>query len=127
MSVEYTYDEKANFIYTQFSGILTDEDLERQAKAVADDPRIKPGVRELVDLTGVEKVEASIESVGIIIQFDIANREKFEGMRTAIVAPADLLFGLSKIFEARSDIQNAPSTINVFRTMMEAKEWLGID
>ena len=127
MTVEYTYDEETNFIYTRFSGVLTDDDLEIQARAVAGDPRIKRGARELVDLRAVEKIEASIESIGIIICLDIENRDKFEGMKTAIVAPGDLLFGLSKIFEVRSEVQGSPSTINVFRTMDEAKGWLGID
>ena len=126
MTVEYIYDEKENFIYTKFSGIITDEDLENQAKAVAVDPRVKPGARELVDLRAVDSVEASTETLGFIIFTDKEHRKKFEGMRIAIVAPRDLLFGLSKIFEVLSDVENAPSEINVFRTMAEAKRWLNI-
>lgn len=126
MTVRYTYDEKENFILTTFSGILTDEDLETQAKAVAADPRVRPGAREIVDLRAVEQVEASTESIGFIIVMDKEHRDKFEGMKTAIVAPRDLLFGLSKIFEVLSEVENAPSTVKVFRTMPEARNWLGI-
>lgn len=126
MSVSYTYDEKENLIYTKFTDVITDEDLEKQAKAVAADPRIKPGLRELVDLRAVDSVEASTETLGFIIFTDKEHRDKFEGMRIAIVAPRDLLFGLSKIFEVLSDVENAPSKINVFRTMREAEEWLQI-
>lgn len=126
MAVTYTYDHKENLIYTKFSGVITDEDLRQQAKAVAADPRIKPGVRELVDLRSVDSVEASTETLGFIILTDKAHRDKFEGMRIAIVATRDLLFGLSKIFEVLSDIENAPSEVNVFRTMAEAKEWLQV-
>lgn len=126
MTVTYTYDGKQNFLYTKFTGAITDEDLESQAKAVAADPRVKPGVRELVDLRAVDSVEASTESLGVIIFSDKEHREKFEGMKIAIVAPRELLYGLSKIFEVLSDVENAPSTINVFRTMAEAKEWLHI-
>lgn len=126
MTVSYTYDDEENFIYTKGSGVLTDQDLEEFATAMAKDSRIKTGVRELVDLRAVDSVEASTESLGFIIHVNIDNREKYEGKKIAIVAPRELLFGLSKYFEVISHIDNAPFKLNVFRTMAEAKEWLHI-
>jgi len=126
MTVSYTYDEKENFIYTKFAGVLTDDDLETQVKAIAADRRVRPGAREIVDLRAVESVEASTESLGYIIFMNKEHRERFEGMRMAIVAPRELLFGLSKIFEVLSDVENSPSTIKVFRTISEAEKWLGV-
>ena len=132
MTVSYTYDDEENFIYTKGSGVLTDQDLEEFATAMAKDSRIKTGVRELVDLRAVEWVAGPTPTHGFLKHLHIGhtgnfdNREKYEGKKIAIVAPRELLFGLSKYFEVISHIDNAPFKLNVFRTMAEAKEWLHI-
>jgi hypothetical protein len=126
MPVNYTYDEKENFVYTKGSGILTDDDLKGFAEEMAADPRIKPGLRELVDLRAVDSVKGSTDALGYIIHINITNRKKYEGKRIAIVASRELLFGLSKYFEVISHIDNAPFRLEVFRKLSEAKEWLAI-
>lgn len=126
MPVSYTYDEKDNFVYTKASGVLTDDDLKGFAEELAADPRIKTGLRELVDCRAVDSVKGSTDVLGYIIHINISNRHKYEGKRIAIVAPRELLFGLSKYFEVISHIDNAPFRIEVFRTISEAREWLGI-
>ncbi len=126
MPVEYEYDEEQNVIYTRFFGVVVDKDLEDQAKAVAADPRIKPGLRELVDLSGIEGIEASTSSLERNIMIDSTNREKLEGLRTAIVAGTDLLYGFSRMYQALAEVQGAPSTVEVFRSEGKAREWLDL-
>jgi hypothetical protein len=126
MPVNYTYDEKENFVYTKASGVLTDEDLREFAKAMVADPRIKPGLRELVDLRAVDSVKLSTDSLGFIIHLNLENAEKYRGKMIALVATRELLYGLSKYFEVISHLDNAPFRLEVFRTISEAKEWLGL-
>jgi len=126
MSVEYTCDEERNILYTRFFGVVIDKDLTDQAEAVAADPRIKPGVRELVDLSGVEDIQGSPSSLELNIQIDSAHGEKLAGMRTAIVASTDLLFGFSRMYQALAELRRSPLTVEVFRTVEEAREWLGL-
>ena len=116
MPVEYTYDEENNVMYTRFFGVVVDRDLEAQGEAVAADPRIKPGVRELVDLSAIEDIQASTTSLERNIMIDAANREKLAGMRTAIIAGTDLLYGFSRMYQALTEVQGAPSIVEVFRT-----------
>lgn len=127
MPIEYTYDEKRNFLHTSFFGTITDEDLRKHAEAVAADPRIRLGLRELVDLTGIEAISASSASLELIIKIDMAHIDKFAGQRTAIIAPTDLLFGYARMYQTMVDLQNSPMKIRVFRTSEEAKKWLESD
>ena len=127
MSVEYKYDEESNFLYYRFYGVLTDDDLKQQAQAVVDDPKIKPGVKEIVDLRSVESVEASTDSIGEVINIDKEHMEKLAGQRTAIVAPRELLYGLSKIYEVLYELSQGPANIKVFRDITEARKWLLLD
>jgi hypothetical protein len=127
MSVEYTYDEEKNVLYTRFFGLVVDRDLVDQAEAVAADPRIKPGVRELVDLSGIEEIQAVPTALEQNIWIDITQSEKLAGMRTAIVATTDLLYGFSRMYQSLAEVKDSPLTVEVFRTEREAREWLGLE
>jgi hypothetical protein len=127
MSVEYTYDEERNILYTRFFGVVMEQDLRDQAEAVAADPRIEPGVRELVDLVGIEKVEGSSSALGDNIRIDCLHSEKLAGMRTAIVAGNDFLFGFARMYKSLAEAEGSPLTVEVFRAVSEAREWLGIE
>ena len=126
MSVEYTYDEERNILHTRFFGVVIGEDLRDQAEAVAGDPRIKPGARELVDLADIEKVEGSSSALSDNIRIDCAHSEKLVGMRTAIVAGTDFLFGFARMYKSLAELEESPITVEVFRTFGEAREWLGL-
>jgi hypothetical protein len=126
MPVEYTYDEENKVMYTRFFGLVTEKDLKDQAEAVAADSRIEPGVRELVDLSGVEDIQGGASGLEENIRIDSAHGEKLAGLRTAIVAPTDLLYGFSRMYQSLAELREAPSTIEVFRTVEEAREWLGL-
>lgn len=127
MSVEYTYDEENNVLYTRFFGVVVEKDFSEQAEAVAADPRIKPGVRELVDLSGIEEVQGDQKALEANIRIDIHHSEKLAGMRTAIVAPTDLLYGFSRMYQSLVEVRGAPSTVEVFRNEKDARKWLGLE
>lgn len=47
------------------------------------------------------------------------------GGRSALVFPRDLNFGLAKMFQAYSEVDNLQIEVEVFRNIEEAIEWLG--
>jgi hypothetical protein len=126
VAVEYEYDEEHNVLYTRFFGVVTDEDLRGQAQAVASDPRIRPGVRELVDLGGIEGIDASPSTFEYILLVDRVHARRYEGMRTAIVAPTELLYDYSRVYECMSGLRRSPATVRTFRSLREAEGWLGL-
>ena len=126
MSVSYTYEEDTHYLYTKFYGVLTDADLQGHAQAVVDDPLIKGEIKEIVDLRDVESVEATTDSISEIINIDKLHIDKLSEQKTAIVAPRELLFGLSKIYEVLYELADAPARVKVFREINEARKWLGL-
>ena len=127
MSVEYTYDEKNRVMYTRFFGEVTAKDLRDQGEAVASDPRIGPGTRELVDLSNIENITGEASGLEQNIRIDMQHSDKLAGLRTAIIAPTDLLFGFARMYQSLAEVKDAPSTVEVFRTEEEARKWLGLD
>ncbi len=48
-------------------------------------------------------------------------------MRTAVIAETDLLYGFARMYQSLTEVRDAPSTVEVFRTEIEARKWLGLD
>ena len=49
---------------------------------------------------------------------------KIKGGKAALLAPKDIDFGISRIFQVFSEMRNFPFEIDVFRDMSTAQEWL---
>ncbi len=78
-------------------------------------------MKEMVNLKAVERVEASSKSLRTIMAVDISDKEKVQGQRTATVAPNDLLFGMSGIYELLSELDETSPDVRVFRTRKDAE------
>jgi len=50
-----------------------------------------------------------------------------KGGKTAIVADKDLAYGMARIYETRSSVDQLPFQIKVFRTIEDAYKWLNFD
>jgi hypothetical protein len=126
MPIEYDYDEEANFITTRFWGVITEEDLEKQARALGGDTRIRQGALELADLSEVDASgsEVSPDVVQKMVDIDCDHREKYGSVHTAVVAPNELAFSLARVFELTSNLSSSPFEVKVFRDRNDAMAWL---
>jgi hypothetical protein len=78
----------------------------------------------LWDLIDTTDVQFTSEEVLSIVRFEPRYEGKRELGKTAFVAQKDVIFGLSRMFEIQSGIQEAPYPIKVFRSLYEAHQWL---
>ena len=78
----------------------------------------------LWDVAGVELAEFRTEDIRRISQVP----RQFLGMRrggkTAIIAPTDLAFGLSRMYQSSSETAALPITVKVFKDSSRASQWL---
>jgi hypothetical protein len=47
-----------------------------------------------------------------------------KGGKTALVAPGDLSFGISRAFQSLGDVKDLPFTVGVFRNLSDAVQWI---
>jgi hypothetical protein len=122
--IEHRYDAENRTLFIEVSGEITEAELMDGARKLASDPSVPAGHRELVDLsraqTGVSP--ATLRHVAAV--FAAADR-KPEESQVAIYAPGDLFFGLARMYEAFR--ASSSVRIRIFRTLDEARAWLGID
>jgi hypothetical protein len=124
MPADYEYNAETRRLRTKLWGSVSDADLVLLAKSVAEDERIVCDTKELVDLSGVERVNVSQDGLRSVTEVELANPEKFQGFRSAIVAPTDLLYGMARMFENLSKSLGAPSRNKAFRDEEAARAWL---
>jgi len=125
MPVHDRFDAEANLLIVTFEGTLGDEDLLQYVRHALERSEVPPGRNELIDLSRVEAgAEISSQVVRRVAdRFNRADRAR-EGSRVAIIATTDVHYGLSRMYQAfRSE---APVDLRVFRTMDEARAWLGL-
>ena len=72
--MRYRIDAGLGCIFTQFSGVLRDEDLAPYLREVLEDPAYRSGLRGLVDATAVERLEVTRE--GVEAALEITRREE---------------------------------------------------
>jgi len=124
MPVTYDYDPESNMMWTRFWGDVTNQELIDQALAVARDPRIKPGARELADFSDVEQAQILPDTLEQLVTIDCNSKDAHGVLWTAIVAPTDFSFGMARMFEALSESSGSPAKVRAFRTREAAKSWL---
>lgn len=124
MPIAHRFDPALRTLFVDFSGEINEAELVDAARKLAADPSIPPGRRELVDLSGIEATDVTAAALRRVAHIYAETDVRPEESRVAIVAPGDLYYGLSRMYEAFRE--PSPLEIRVFRDLPEARAWLGI-
>jgi hypothetical protein len=122
LSIGYRFEAATRTVRIEISGVITEAELIEVARKLSTDPDLPPGHRELIDLTGVEQTDVSPAALRLVAGWFSGTDQVANRGRVAVCAPADLAFGLSRMYE----VFRQPSGIHlrVFRTIEEARVWL---
>jgi hypothetical protein len=126
MPIEYDVDHERRLVRVRAIGLITPTTLFEYQKEVWSDQTLA-GYDELVDMSGVEQLEASSPSnVNALAGFSAKMDGKSQPTKLAIVAADDLTFGLGRMYQAYREMKpGSNKEVAVFRTMPDALAWLG--
>ena len=125
MSVKYTVNDNGTFVYAAATGTLTPDELNKYLVDMANDERLKPGYRELFDMTRLIKSLITPASFPEILKLIAANPKKQRGSKLAIVAGPEGTFEIFRQFERLAG-EDAVKII-VLNDIETAKVWLGVE
>ncbi len=123
MPIRYHLDNELNIRVATYSGVVTDDVLVDACRSLLSDPSYRPEVYGLADLSSVERLDVSQQA--LLRCIDMYGPIDAMGVhsRLAIVAPSDVTYGLSRMYELlRGD--NSPEEVRVFRDADTARHWL---
>ena len=87
---------------------------------------IEPGFHEIADMRNAQMATVTGEGmrgVNLMVQERLAG--KCDDFKTAVIAPENLPFGLSRLYEQYS--HESPENVMVFREVSKALQWIGVD
>jgi hypothetical protein len=128
MPLEYRIDHQLRLVLTRAVGVLTDDQIFAYQDEVWSRPDVA-GYDELVDMSDVEHVAVpSIDRVVQLAALSARMDPETPVTRFAIVAPRDFEFGLGRLYGARRELDGrGTKRVGVFRSRVEALEWLGLE
>lgn len=92
------------------------------APALLSDPRYRPGMHHIYDLSGMNPVGVAFDEMHALADA-MRGRASLAGHLIAYVAPDDLAFGLARMFLGIVDADQ-PARRTVVRSMEEALLWI---
>jgi len=121
MPITSHIDKDRDLTIFKATGVLSFDMVLPVVKAFYEGDPTRHVLWDLIDTTDTQFTSEEILSI-------VRLKPRYEGKRelgkTAFVAQKDLFFGLSRMFEIQSGIQEAPYPIMVFRSLYEAYQWL---
>jgi len=115
--VEYEYDATRKLLIATLSGIVRGEEFHRGF------PDIREGTLELVDMSAVTGNHLPWDELHRLAVIDRTSPLRVS--RMALLAPNDVGFGLSRIYQSLMD--GSDTAVWVFRDRKQALAWLGVE
>ncbi len=124
MPVEFEIDPERGVVFVTATGVLTPEEILSYPPRVIKHPDYDPSYHELVDGRHAEFTAITADTlyslIGVGEGLGIDARH-----RIALVAPNELAFGVGRQYEMMVGETN--NELRVFRTLDDARSWLGLD
>lgn len=117
MPATYELDVERGLLMIELAGVLTGADLEEFSNRLRQDPAFDGTLPALVDASELNPAGLSTDTLRAR-----AAVPRKQPVRVAIVAPADAVFGLARMFQMMSEGRG--NHIEVFRGRDEALAWL---
>ena len=125
MPLKYKIFSDLKIVYVRGTGKVTaDEIMTTGSKIFANSEWIN-GFNILLDYREISELGVKTEDIENIVDQDKRNEYLFDKSKCAIVADSDLVFGLSRMWEAYSEDTKIKAM--VFRNIEDSLRWLGMD
>lgn len=123
--ISYTIDHDNNCIFVQNTDICTTDTVLEHIHRLLDDPNYQNGMNEIVDLRHIDEYAVDPDGIRKVVELKRQKKEDLKLIRIAIVCSGDLVFGMSRMFQALSS--ELGLDIQVYRNCEEAFRFVNVD
>ncbi len=125
MPIRMVIERDIGLIRTTASGRVTGLDLVEYYRRLRAHPDFRSNLNEIFDAAQVDAVDVTAEDVRTLSSITEEFTKRGLPVRVAIVAPGDLEFGMSRMYEMLQ-VQSI-NVLKVFRDRKTAEDWLFAD
>ena len=123
MPVKYEVSLNGMFVHAVATGTLDPEEIYQYVSDIDEDERIKPGFRELFDVSEIEKSNVIFGSFEKIRELILSSSKRTPGSKLGIVARKTSSFYNAELYERL--MSDGAQNVIVFNDVYTAKIWLG--
>lgn len=123
MPIQLAYDPALDAMVITAMGAITVTDLKELVRRLTDHPDFRNNINQLMDISQGTLMLSTQELKLVAHTFHAAEKLLGDHRKLAVVAPSDIDFGLSRMYE--SFFPAGPEVkIEVFRSLEKARDWL---
>ena len=122
MPLDYHQDYSSSVVVVRGMGKVTDDDVRRTAMVLYDVAALASEMAVLVDLRAVTHCTVSSDTIRALATLHCQPDTQIGPTRVAIVAPADLAYGLSRMYATL--VEGSAIEVEVFRDIDTGHAWL---
>jgi len=122
MPIRMVIERDIGLIRTTASGRVTGHDLVEYYRHLRAHPDFRSNLNEIFDAAQVDTVDVTAEDVRALSSITEEFTKRGVPVRVAIVAPGDLEFGMSRMYEMLQ-VQSI-NVLKVFRDRKTAEDWI---
>ncbi len=123
-SIVFTLEVATNHRVATIRGSIGDRELLAAFEPMLADPHYDSSLDDLIDLTDVTHMGVTSAGLHRLVELYREREEPGNHTRSAIVAPTDVLYGVSRMFQSLRG-EAAYDALEVFRAREDALRWLG--
>lgn len=121
MPLKYRVDKSLGVVFSIADGVLDIEDCIQLKEALRSDPDFQSSFDQFLDLTKIVDCRLTPGELNLLAAQPLFSKDS----RRVFVAPNDLVYGLSRMYQAF--MEDHDSEIAVFRDRSEAMKWMGLE
>lgn len=124
MAITFSVNHENGYFISKYIGKVTAEEIIDSYTKYFNSKEWSHELNELVDHSDLDGSMLSVDSMTNVAIFSESfyKKQNISIVKTAIYAPNDLSFGLSRMYDALVD--DSPEKVAVFRELEKAKLWL---
>src|SRR5215472_2159769 len=127
MALNYRFEKNRRLVLITGLGVIGPDEIVANREALLSDPDFDRSFDALVDFTQVPETSLNSDALRTLSREPLFSR----GSRIAVVTtlpPENMtLFGMARLYETYREVSNMGDHLRVFRTLEDAREWLGVD
>jgi hypothetical protein len=124
MTISYHIDSALNLVSVRANGTLTSEDLLASATQLGADPRLKPLMPSLIDLSEVSDLEITAAGIKTLLPVLRETARRRGAAKAAIVAGSTSNSFMARLFKALAEADGTTMQYQIFENLGDARLWL---
>ena len=127
MALHYQFEKNRRLVLITGVGVIGPDEIVANREALLSDPDFDRSFDALVDFTQVPETSLNSDALRTLSREPLFSRASRIAVVTTLPSANMTLFGMARLYETYREVSNMGDHLRVFRTLEDAREWLGVD